>query len=50
VAAPVGWDEVEALTSASRFTIEDIALLLSRAKSRALKGWGKADQALPTLA
>ena len=50
VAAPVAWDEVEALGSASRFTIVDTALLLRRAKSRALKGWGRADQALPTLA
>ena len=49
VAAPVGWGELDALDSASRFTIEDTELLLRRAKSRALKGWGKADQALPTL-
>ena len=50
VAAPVAWDEVEARDSASRYTIEDTALLLTRAKSRALKRWGKADPALPTLA
>ncbi|TFI57003.1 hypothetical protein E2493_17330 [Sphingomonas parva] len=50
VAAPVSWDELDAIPRASRFTIADAALLLKRARSRALKGWGEAEQFLPRLA
>lgn len=49
VAAPASWDEVPGLESASAFTIADAPLLLDRAESRALRGWGEADQALPAL-
>lgn len=47
VAAPVAWDELEALQSAQAFSIRDANKLLDRAKSRALKGWGVAAQRLP---
>ncbi|HEX8669600.1 MAG TPA: non-homologous end-joining DNA ligase [Allosphingosinicella sp.] len=50
VAAPVSWDELGALDSARAFTIAEAPLLLRRAKSRALKGWGIAAQRLPKLA
>jgi bifunctional non-homologous end joining protein LigD len=49
VAAPVTWQELAELDRASRFTVADAALLLRRAGSRALRGWGEADQALPRL-
>jgi bifunctional non-homologous end joining protein LigD len=49
VAAPVSWQELDALDRASRFTIADLPLLLRRARGRALRGWGVADQPLPRL-
>ena len=50
VAAPVSWDELPGLDRASAFGIEDVGLLLRRARSRALRGWGEGAQALPRLA
>jgi bifunctional non-homologous end joining protein LigD len=50
VAAPVSWDELETLDAANIFTIADAPLLLRRARSRRLRGWGDARQALPRLA
>ena len=50
VAAPVTWDELVELPGASRFTIEDLDLLLTRGGSRALRGWGKSEQRLPATA
>ena len=50
VAAPVTWDEVPKLDHAACFTIADADLLIRRARSRALRGWGKAEQSLPRLA
>lgn len=47
VAAPVGWDELRDIDDASRFTVLDASELIERANSRALRGWGMADQALP---
>jgi len=47
VAAPIAWDELEEMTGGNIFTIRDADLLLDRATSKALAGWGKADQALP---
>ena len=47
VAAPITWDELEEMTGGNVFTIRDADLLLDRAGSKALAGWGKADQALP---
>ncbi|HEY0113482.1 MAG TPA: DNA ligase D [Allosphingosinicella sp.] len=49
VAAPIGWDELDELQSGARFTVRDSELLLERASSRALQGWGEANQKLPDL-
>ncbi len=49
VAAPVGWDELAAIEGAARFTILDTPLLLERARSRTLRGWGEAAQSLPRI-
>ena len=50
VAAPVTWDELTEIERADAFSIADVDTLLRRAESRALKGWGKADQRLPVIA
>jgi len=47
VAAPVTWEELDKYDSGHHFSITDAAELLKRASSKALAGWGKADQALP---
>ena len=47
VAAPVAWEELDNFNSGGHFTIRDADLLLERAGSKALAGWGKADQKLP---
>jgi bifunctional non-homologous end joining protein LigD len=47
VAAPVTWAELDKYDSGHHFSIRDADELLKRAKSKALAGWGKADQALP---
>ncbi|HKX92450.1 MAG TPA: DNA ligase D, partial [Sphingomicrobium sp.] len=49
VAAPVTWDELDRYDSGHHFSIRDADELLTRAKSRTLKGWGTANQALPDL-
>ncbi|MBO9621783.1 MAG: DNA ligase D [Sphingomonas sp.] len=49
VAAPVSWTELRDLDTAKRFTIRDAEILLERAASRALQGWGEGDQVLPDL-
>lgn len=49
VAAPVSWSELRDLETAARWTVKDAAELLDRANSRALAGWGVADQVLPDL-
>lgn len=49
VAAPVTWSELRAIDSAGTFTIRDADALIARAASRALRGWGTADQMLPDL-
>jgi bifunctional non-homologous end joining protein LigD len=49
VAAPVTWEELRDLDTAARWTILDGDELIERAASRALTGWGKADQILPDL-
>ena len=41
--------ELDGFDKASAFTIADAAKLLKRASSKALKGWGVADQNLPDL-
>ena len=47
VAAPISWDELDRFDSAAAFSIRDTDELLERAGSRALKGWGRAEQGLP---
>jgi bifunctional non-homologous end joining protein LigD len=49
VAAPVTWTELRDVDSAHRWGVRDSAELLERANSRALAGWGFADQVLPDL-
>jgi bifunctional non-homologous end joining protein LigD len=47
VAAPINWDELDDMEGGNRFTVRDADLLLKRASSRALQGWGEANQPLP---
>jgi bifunctional non-homologous end joining protein LigD len=49
VAAPISWDELDDLESGAPFSVRDTALLLDRASSRTLQGWGEASQVLPDL-
>jgi bifunctional non-homologous end joining protein LigD len=49
VSAPIVWDELDETESGARFTVRDGALLLERASSRLLQGWGEASQVLPDL-
>jgi bifunctional non-homologous end joining protein LigD len=49
VAAPIGWEELDAMESGARFTVRDADLLLERAASRTLQGWGEAAQLLPEV-
>ncbi len=47
VAAPVSWTELRDIETAARWGVKDGAELIARAGSRALAGWGVADQVLP---
>lgn len=47
VAAPVAWDELDALDRSDAFSVADIELLLGRARSRDLESWAVSDQRLP---
>ena len=47
VSAPIAWEELDKYDSGHHFSIRDAGELLKRASSKALAGWGKADQALP---
>jgi bifunctional non-homologous end joining protein LigD len=49
VAAPVSWTELRDIERAARWGVKDGAELIARAGSRALAGWGVADQMLPDL-
>lgn len=49
VSAPITWEELDDMPGGNRFTVRDAALLLERASSRALQGWGEAAQVLPDL-
>ena len=49
VAAPINWEELDEMKSGARFTLRDADLLLERASSRLLQGWGEAAQTLPEL-
>ena len=47
VAAPIDWSELDTVPGANAYTIKDAELLLERAGSKLLAGWGEAKQALP---
>ncbi len=49
VAAPVSWTELRDIETAARWGVKDGPELIARASSRALEGWGVADQVLPDL-
>jgi len=49
VAVPIAWGELAGFEDAHPFSIGDADELLKRARSKALAGWGFADQALPDL-
>ncbi|MCW1403559.1 DNA ligase D [Novosphingobium sp. MW5] len=47
VAVPIAWGELKDYDNAHPFSIADAKQLASRAKSKALAGWGFAEQVLP---
>ena len=47
VAVPIAWNELKQMADAKPYSIDDAKLLLDRAGSKALAGWGFATQALP---
>jgi len=49
VAVPVTWQELRKIDRASHWHIGDATELAKRAGSKALAGWGQADQTLPDL-
>ncbi|WJY17533.1 DNA ligase D [Alteriqipengyuania flavescens] len=49
VAVPVAWNELKRMDSAKAFSIDQAEALLRRASSKALHGWGFADQRLPDI-
>ena len=49
VAAPVSWTELRDIDTAARWNVRDADELVERANSRALSGWGIANQVLPDL-
>jgi bifunctional non-homologous end joining protein LigD len=49
VAAPITWKEMETIDTPAYWHVGDAAELVKRAGSKALSGWGRADQTLPDL-
>jgi bifunctional non-homologous end joining protein LigD len=49
VAAPIAWEELDEYKGGNHFTIRDADLLIDRASSKLLAGWGQAKQSLPEL-
>ena len=49
VAVPVGWTELRDIETPQKWSVRDAAALIERANSRALKGWGVAEQVLPEV-
>ena len=49
VAVPVRGEELDDFDKASAFTIGDAKKLLARGSSKALRGWGQAEQVLPDV-
>jgi bifunctional non-homologous end joining protein LigD len=49
VALPITWKEMEMIDRPSHWHVGNGAELVRRARSKALAGWGRADQVLPDL-
>ncbi|PIW55169.1 MAG: DNA ligase D [Sphingomonadales bacterium CG12_big_fil_rev_8_21_14_0_65_65_10] len=49
VAVPIDWNELKSIDNAHPFSIDDAKRLVERAESKALAGWGFAEQRLPDL-
>ncbi len=49
VAVPITWKEIETIDTPAHWHVGDAAELMKRAGSKALAGWGRADQVLPDL-
>jgi bifunctional non-homologous end joining protein LigD len=49
ITAPISWTEMKTIETPARFHIGDGPELLRRAASKALIGWGRAEQVLPDL-
>ncbi|MBZ9648119.1 DNA ligase D [Sphingobium sp. 3R8] len=49
VAAPITWKEMETIDTPAHWHVRDAPELVKRAASKALSGWGRADQVLPDL-
>ena len=49
VAAPISWKEMETIDTPAHWRVGDAKELVKRAASKALAGWGRADQTLPDL-
>ncbi len=49
VAAPITWKEMETIDTPAHWHVGDAPELVKRAGSKALAGWGRADQTLPDL-
>jgi bifunctional non-homologous end joining protein LigD len=47
VAVPLSWEELRDIDKASHWHVDDAKALAKRATSKALRGWGRADQRLP---
>ena len=47
VSAPIAWEELDGLEKSAPYSIRDADLLLERAGSKLLAGWGEAKQKLP---
>jgi len=46
---PLSWDELRDIDKPSHWHVEDAKALIRHAKSKALRGWGRADQVLPKI-
>lgn len=49
VAVPITWNEMKTIDKPTHWHVGDAAALVKRAASKALSGWGRADQVLPDL-
>jgi bifunctional non-homologous end joining protein LigD len=49
VAVPLTWEELRGLDSAAHWNVGDGGNLAKRADSKSLRGWGRADQVLPSI-